>query len=275
MLTVSSKRVRYKQSPLRMKKTARVANRLCRGFTLIELLVVIAIIAILAGMLLPALVKAKERARRAQCKSNMRQVAMGAMMYAGDNREYFPDALRGGTTYHASWVPTTTFDYLSGRLALKTNVFCCPNRIIDGKTIDTRPYGTRVGFYCLWGFPTEADTRARDVDYGLTPAPWDSPKKTTDSTPYMALIADTLEKGTDNFGSSAYDNITVVPHTTTGLKFTQKNVLVEPDTLNSEGGNVGLVDGSINWRKQKVMRPHYVVYKYPANTGNAAYIGYW
>ena len=63
------------------------------AFTLIELLVVIAIIAILAALLLPGLASAKERARRVNCKNNIRQFLQVAHMYGGDNKDKLPSGL--------------------------------------------------------------------------------------------------------------------------------------------------------------------------------------
>lgn len=83
-----------------------------RGFTLVELLVVIGIIAMLMGVLLPVLQKAREAASRAQCLSNIRQVTMGIIMYTHGNRGYFPAASPFNIQSPFDWI-----HYQQGRAA--------------------------------------------------------------------------------------------------------------------------------------------------------------
>ncbi len=94
------------------------------SFTLIELLIVIAIIAILAGMLLPALNKARERARTISCTGNQKQLSQALMLYRDGNQECTPPYQNGSATTGGRWIATMVLNSYMPNSA----ILVCPSR---------------------------------------------------------------------------------------------------------------------------------------------------
>jgi prepilin-type N-terminal cleavage/methylation domain-containing protein len=228
------------------------ASSICqtkKAFTLIELLVVIAIIAILAAMLLPTLARAKERASRASCMNNLRQIGIGMTIYASDNNDFVIEAraatgtasatVKGSYNQHAINQPQAAQSkdvYLDPTQTNSATVWTCPSLGVGCVTYNgtTIPPQWNIGYQYFGGIYWWYNVANSS---GIASA---SPTKLSNAKPSWVLAADLVCKNPSLTSGNPWADVT------SPLKLVAHQ---RPNAQYPDGANHLTVDGSVNWIK--------------------------